>query len=136
MAGVNSGSTEDNECDCGTTDQYARASYYYKTFIIPVIGSNENSNDFSNSKDFEGWNCGQITACGEIGGQICGGFNVKGTRAELTKTFYLPPGTYSVELDFIKIDSWFVCAIEWDLRKRESTPGVYDLVIIEYGLHT
>ena len=57
---------------------------------------------------FEGWNCGGITACGKFG-QICGGYNAKGKWSDITKTFYLPAGTYSVELDFIKIDSWCVC---------------------------
>ena len=64
---------------------------------------------FSDANDFEGWNCGSITICGDLG-QFCGGFNVKGTRSDLKKTYTnLPAGTYSVELDFIKIDSWFVC---------------------------
>ena len=40
---------------------------------------------------------------------MCGGYDVKGgSGSDLTKTFHLPPGMYSVELDFIKIDSWFV----------------------------
>ena len=62
---------------------------------------------FDNKQDFEGWNCGKITTCGNLG-QICGGYNVKGTGTEIVKTFALPAGTYSVELDFIKIDSWCV----------------------------
>ena len=63
---------------------------------------------FSDENDFEGWNCGSITTCGDLG-QFCGGFDVKGVRADLKKTYTnLPAGTYSVELDFIKIDSWFV----------------------------
>ena len=66
---------------------------------------------FDRVHDFEGWNCGEITTCGQFG-QVCGGYNVKGRGSELTKTFDLPPGTYSVELDFIKIDSWFVCVLE------------------------
>ena len=65
-------------------------------------------NKFDDRNNFEGWNCGSITTCGNFG-QFCGGFNVKGTGAELKKTYTnLPAGTYSVELDFIKIDSWFV----------------------------
>ena len=68
-------------------------------------------NNFDDPQDLEGWNCGQITTCGRMG-QVCGGFNIKGTKTELSKGFHLLPGTYSVELDFIKIDSWFVCAIE------------------------
>ena len=62
---------------------------------------------FDHMNDFEGWNCGKITTCGEH--QFCGGYGVKGKGSDITKTFHLPPGTYSVELDFIKIDSWFVC---------------------------
>ena len=62
--------------------------------------------EFNNPNDFEGWNCGKITACGNH--QICGGYNVKGTGSEIKKTFLLPAGTYYVELDFIKIDSWCV----------------------------
>ena len=104
LAGVNSGSDEDNECDCDTTDQYARLSYYYKSFIIPTIGSSENDNEFDNLDDFEGWNCGKITTCGKH--QFCGGYNIKGKGSDITKTFNLPAGTYSVQLDFIKIDSW------------------------------
>merc|ERR1712032_1006771 len=59
---------------------------------------------FDRMNDFEGWNCGKITTCGEH--QFCGGYCVKGKGSDITKTFYLPPGIYSVELDFIKIDSW------------------------------
>ena len=65
-------------------------------------------NEFENPSDFEGWNCGKITSCGNH--KLCGGYSVKGRGANITKTFMLPAGTYSVELDFIKIDSWFVCA--------------------------
>ena len=64
------------------------------------------SNKF-NTQDFEGWNCGKITTCGNLG-QFCGGYNVKGQGSEIKKTFMLPAGSYSVELNFIKIDSWFV----------------------------
>ena len=67
-------------------------------------------NGFDIAQDFEGWNCGEITTCGQFG-QVCGGYNVKGAGSELTKTFDLPPGMYSVELDFIKIDSWSVCCV-------------------------
>ena len=62
--------------------------------------------EFNNPDDFEGWNCGKITTCGDH--QICGGYNVTSKGADMTKTFMLPAGRYSVELDFIKIDSWFV----------------------------
>ena len=56
-------------------------------------------------RDFDGWNCGKITTCGRFG-PICGGYDVKGKNAYIQKTFNLPEGAYSVELDFIKIDSW------------------------------
>ena len=65
---------------------------------------------FNNPKDFEGWNCGKITTCGKFG-NICGGYGVKAKDHDIKKTFMLPAGTYSVSLDFIKIDSWFVCWI-------------------------
>ena len=66
-------------------------------------------NNFDNVLYYEGWNCGSITQCGNLG-QICGGFNLKGKGAALEKTYInLEPGTYSVKLDFIKIDSWCVC---------------------------
>ena len=80
------------------------------SIIVTTIGrveSSENESKFSNPEDFEGWNCGKITTCGVMG-QICGGYNVKGKESDIKKTFNLPAGTYSVELDFIKIDSWFV----------------------------
>ena len=63
---------------------------------------------FDDPIDFEGWNCGAITTCGVLG-HICGGYNFKGEGSDIIKTFNLPAGAYSVELDFIKIDSWFVC---------------------------
>ena len=65
---------------------------------------------FDHQRNFEGWNCGKITTCGRLG-QICGGYNVKGKGSDIQKTFNLPAGTYSVELDFIKIDSWYVRAM-------------------------
>ena len=65
---------------------------------------------FDDLENFEGWNCEKITTCGELG-QVCGGFNVKAKESEITKKFTLPPGTYTVEMDFIRIDSWFVCVI-------------------------
>ena len=67
------------------------------------------SNKFD-TQDFEGWNCGKITTCGNLG-QVCGGYNVKGQGSEIKKTFMLPAGFYSLELDFIRIDSWFVRVI-------------------------
>ena len=69
--------------------------------------SGETHNTFDNQNNFEGWNCGSITTCGEFG-QFCGGYNIKGSGSDLRKTFNLPTGNYSVQLDFIKIDSWFV----------------------------
>ena len=65
---------------------------------------------FDDPKDFDDWNCGSITTCGYMG-QICGGFNAKGTGSEIENILKLPAGTYSVELDFIKIDSWFVSCV-------------------------
>ena len=64
------------------------------------------NSEFGNPNDFEGWTCGKITTCGNH--QICGGYNIKGTGSDITKTFLLPTGTYYVELEFIKIDSWYV----------------------------
>ena len=72
----------------------------------PVDGGTNNR--FGNQNNFEGWNCEEITTCGDLG-QICGGYDVKGRGSELTKTYRnLPAGKYSVQLDFIKIDSWCV----------------------------
>ena len=62
---------------------------------------------FNNAQDFEGWNCGKITTCGELG-NVCGGHNVKAKGHDIKKTFTMSGGTYMVELDFIKVDSWFV----------------------------
>ena len=66
-----------------------------------------NPREYHDPRDHEGWNCGAITPCGTFG-QVCGGYKIKGKGDDLHKTFKLPPGTYSVQLDFIKIDSWFV----------------------------
>ena len=63
---------------------------------------------FYDQKDFDGWNCGKINTCG-VFGEVCGGYGVKGKGSDIKKTFILPPGIYSVQLDFLKIDSWFVC---------------------------
>ena len=63
---------------------------------------------FGDTEDFEGWNCGRITTCGEFG-HICGGYKTKGKGSSLQKTYNgLGGGLFSVELDFIKIDSWLV----------------------------
>ena len=70
--------------------------------------------DFNDPNDFEGWNCGKITTCGKFG-NICGGFGIKGKGSDIKKTFTVPAGTYSVKLDFIKIDSWYVW---WTLCTR------------------
>ena len=69
-------------------------------------------NTFEDVTNFEGWTCGKITTCGMM--QFCGGYNVKGSGSDIQKTFDLPAGTYSVELDFIKIDSWCVVGMVWD----------------------
>ena len=68
---------------------------------VPVITDN-----FSTPTDDQGWNCGKIQKCGKFG-NICGGFGVKGTGSDIKKTFTVPAGTYTVKLDFIKIDSWY-----------------------------
>ena len=81
----------------------------YPAFLSLYMHSPYTATRFDNPRDFEGWNCGAITSCGQLG-RICGGYNYKGTGSIITKTFYLPAGTYSVELDFIKIDSRFVLA--------------------------
>ena len=69
------------------------------------------SDKFDDSEVFGGWNCGKITRCSAMG-NICGGFNVKGKGSDIQKTFMLTAGTYSVGLDFIRIDSWFVCVMK------------------------
>ena len=75
--------------------------------VLPVDGGTNNR--FGNQNNFEGWNCDKITTCGDLG-QICGGYNVKGKGSDLIKTYRnLPAGKYSVQLDVIKVDSWFVC---------------------------
>ena len=62
---------------------------------------------FDDTNDLEGWDCGKITTCGKYG-NVCGGHGTKGQGDDITKTFDVPAGKYSVTLDFIKIDSWFV----------------------------
>ena len=80
--------------------------------ILPAEPQAIVSNDkFDDSQVLGGWNCGKITTCGNMG-NICGGFNVKGKGSDIKQTFMLPMGTYSVELDFIRIDSWFVWVIQ------------------------
>ena len=64
-------------------------------------------NDFETKDDFEGWNCGKVTSCGEYG-KVCGGYDAKAKGDDIKKTFDLFAGKYLVALDFIKIDSWFV----------------------------
>ena len=58
-------------------------------------------------KGFDDWNCGQITKCGDFG-KVCGGYGAKVKGSDIKKTFTLPAGIYSVQLDFIRVDSWFV----------------------------
>ena len=62
----------------------------------------------ANFKGFDDWNCGKITTCGDFG-SVCGGYGAKGKGSDIKKTFNLPAGKYSVQLDFLRIDSWFVC---------------------------
>ena len=64
--------------------------------------------NFQNEKDFQGFNCVAITNCGSLG-KICGGYNTKAKSHDIKKTYKnLPAGSYTVSLDFIKIDSWCV----------------------------
>ena len=67
---------------------------------------------FYNKKGFDDWNCGKITTCGDFGA-VCGGYGVKGKGSDIKKTFNLPAGICSVQLDFLRIDSWFVCVMLW-----------------------
>ena len=67
--------------------------------------------DFSNKNDFEDWSCGAITSCGKYG-NVCGGYKTKGKGDEIGRTFRVATGTYSVSLDFIKIDSWLVLRVK------------------------
>ena len=62
---------------------------------------------FDDKSNFEGWNCGAVTTCGKFG-NVCGGYNTKARGHDIKKTFKVSGGTYSVTLDFIKIDSWLV----------------------------
>ena len=62
---------------------------------------------FENKRDFEGWNCGEITLCGKYG-HVCGGYQTTGSGHVIKQTFAVPTGEYAVSLEFIKIDSWFV----------------------------
>ena len=67
---------------------------------------------FEKSTNFEGWNCGQITTCGDFG-SICGGYKAKGRGDKIEKVFMVQGGhSYSVTMDVLKIDSWFA---GWDL---------------------
>ena len=72
-----------------------------------IISAAVITDKFSSPNDYKGWNCGKITTCGKFG-SICGGFGVKGKGSDIKKTFNVPAGTYSVTLNFIKIDSWYV----------------------------
>ena len=69
--------------------------------------------EFNDKNDFEGWNCGKITSCGGYG-NVCGGVDVKGKGSQLVQTYKVAKGLYSVALDFVKIDSWYVERVsEW-----------------------
>ena len=74
-------------------------------FLLSTASPAISVSTFHDQQEFEGWNCGKITTCGDFG-EICGGYGVKGKGSEIKKTFNLPAGIYSVQLDFIKIDSW------------------------------
>ena len=72
--------------------------------VVQKLATSET--DKFDGTNFRGWNCGKIQKCGKFG-NICGGFGVKGTGSDIKKTFTVPAGTYTVKLDFIKIDSWY-----------------------------
>ena len=76
---------------------------FTRTHSHPVHVDNFNENDNA----FDGWNCVKITSCGKFG-NVCGGYDTKAKGQDITKTFDVPAGKYSVTLDFVKIDSWFV----------------------------
>ena len=79
--------------------------------------------NFQNEKDFSGFNCVKITNCGSLG-KICGGYNTKAKSHDIKKTYKdLPAGSYTVSLDFIKIDSWYVSLLCKD--RIVSAPCVY-----------
>ena len=114
-----------NNCEIPPSIEYRSVDYVLPN-RIPIAGGsvittmftpgeNENHTDgftklsrttFEND-DMSGWNCGAITECGSFG-KICGGFNKKGKNAHIEKKFNgLTVGeTYTLELDFIQIDSW------------------------------
>ena len=54
-----------------------------------------------------GWSCGAITTCGSLG-KVCGGYGKRGRGSDIRKRFSrLTIGeTYTIKLDFIRIDSW------------------------------
>ena len=46
---------------------------------------------------------------------MCGGYDFKAKGHEIKKTFMLPEGTYLVSMDFIRIDTWFVLDVVFEL---------------------
>ena len=89
--------------DQGTSDE----SFGIDNVVIQQLHSTAITETFNDPSNFEGWNCGKIQKCGKWG-NICGGYGVKGKGADIKKTFHLPAGTYSLNMEFIKVDSWFV----------------------------
>jgi len=92
---VNPNNVRFNDGSCG----YYSKSYLCQKMQFPIVDR------FNNGNDHEGWNCGKIQGCGNFG-NICGGFKAKGKGGYLQKIYRVPAGTYTLNLDFIKIDSW------------------------------
>ena len=89
--------------DQGTNDE----SFGIDNVVIQQLKPSSITEQFNDPSDFLGWNCGKIQKCGQWG-NICGGYGVKGKGADIKKTYQLPAGTYSLKMQFIKIDSWLV----------------------------
>jgi hypothetical protein len=85
----------------------------------------------------DGWTCGAVTQCGTHG-SVCGGFNQKGKLSTIQKTVTVVPGTYSIDLSFLKIDSWSVCALHCTMTPppRHSLKPPTGLITVETHTHT
>ena len=86
-------------------------SYAIDNVVVTKLVTSIKS-EFNTQDDFEGWNCGKITSCGKYG-NVCGGHNVKGKRNQIVQTFKVAKGMYSVALDFVRIDAWYVSGWRW-----------------------
>eukprot|EP00935_MAST-01C_sp_MAST-1C-sp1_P002896 g2896.t1 len=95
----------------------------HPTFPTDLISTFTNGTDTFEDNDMNGWSCGSVTTCGSYGA-ICGGYNVKGTGATISKEFRVGTATpYSLTLDFLAIDSW---DNEWAYVKVDAgTDGRY-----------